>query len=92
MTNDELLDALAGLPHGGIIPNAEQRAVMEHTGGPLWVIAGPGTGKTQGLVLRTLRLLCVDSVAPEAIVLTTFTRKAAEQLEHRLHEILRRLV
>ncbi len=64
---------------------------MEHIGGPLWVIAGPGTGKTQGLVLRTLRLLCVDGVAPEAIVLTTFTRKAAEQLEHRLHEILRRL-
>jgi DNA helicase-2/ATP-dependent DNA helicase PcrA len=91
MTIDELLGALAGLPQGAIVPNAEQRAVMEHTGGPLWVIAGPGTGKTQGLVLRTLRLLCVDGVAPEAVVLTTFTRKAAEQLEHRLHEILRRL-
>lgn len=91
MTNEELLEALAGPPHGAIVPNAEQRSVMEHTGGPLWVIAGPGTGKTQGLVLRTLRLLCVDGVVPEAIVLTTFTRKAAEQLESRLHEVLRRL-
>lgn len=91
MTIDELLTALAALPHGSNAPNAEQQAVMEYSGGPLWVIAGPGTGKTQGLVLRTLRLLCVDGVAPEAIVLTTFTRKAAEQLEHRLHETLRLL-
>ncbi len=51
----------------------EQRSVIEHTNGPLWVIAGPGSGKTEVLVLRCLKLTCVDKVAPKAIILTTFT-------------------
>ena len=86
---DELLDALAS--HIGRPPNVEQRVVMEHNDGPLWVIAGPGTGKTYALILRCLYLLCVCRVPPEAIVLTTFTRKAAEELKQRLHEALLRL-
>jgi DNA helicase-2/ATP-dependent DNA helicase PcrA len=89
MTADELLAALASTT--GRSPNREQRDVMKYNGGPLWVIAGPGTGKTYALVLRCLRLLCVDRVPPEAIVLTTFTRKAAEELQQRLHEALLRL-
>lgn len=86
MTIDDLLDALKklSLPE----PNEAQRSVMLHDGGPLWVIAGPGTGKTQALILRCLRLLCVDKVPPAAILLTTYTRKAAFQLEQRLQETL----
>lgn len=89
MTIDELLDVLAS--QTGRTPNPEQCAVMEHSGGPLQVIAGPGTGKTYALILRCLYLLCMDRVPPEAIVLTTFTRKAAEELKQRLHETLLRL-
>lgn len=91
MTGEELLDVLRGLPQRPIIPNQAQMAVMEYNEGPLWVIAGPGTGKTLSLVLRCARLLCVDRIPPEAIFLTTFTRKAARQLEHRLHELLGQL-
>lgn len=86
MNVDDVLDALAALT--GRSPNSAQRAVMEYNGGPLWVIAGPGTGKTYALILRCLRLLCVDHVPPEAIVLTTFTRKAAAELRQRLQEAL----
>jgi DNA helicase II / ATP-dependent DNA helicase PcrA len=49
-----------------------------------WILAGPGTGKTETLVLRTLRLLLVDGVRPESIVLTTFTNRAARELFDRL--------
>lgn len=89
MTGDELIDALAS--QTGRTPNREQAAVMEHRGGPLQVNAGPGTGKTFALILRCLHLLCVDRIPPQAIVLTTFTRKAAEELKQRLHEALLRL-
>src|SRR5260221_81149 len=82
MTVDELLDALES--HTNRTPNREQRDVMEYNEGPLWVIAGPGTGKTYALILRCLRLLCVDRIRPENIVLTTFTHQAADELKQRL--------
>jgi DNA helicase-2/ATP-dependent DNA helicase PcrA len=86
MTIEDLLKALQtlSLPH----PNEAQRTIMLHDGGPLWVIAGPGTGKTQALILRCLRLLCIEKVPPAAILLTTYTRKAALQLQQRLQEML----
>jgi DNA helicase-2/ATP-dependent DNA helicase PcrA len=89
MTADELLEALAA--QTGRTPNRAQRYVMEQDNGPLQVIAGPGTGKTYALIRRCLHLLCVRRVPPEAIVLTTFTRKAADALKQRLHESLLRL-
>ena len=85
VTIDELLAALRSLPQRALNPNDAQLAVMRYNDGPLWVIAGPGTGKTEAIILRCLRLLCVDHVPPESIVFTTFTRKAARQLEQRLH-------
>jgi DNA helicase II / ATP-dependent DNA helicase PcrA len=54
-----------------------------------WILAGPGTGKTETMVLRTLRLLLVEGVRPEAIVLTTFTERAAAELLQRLSEYLK---
>ncbi|HEV7681276.1 MAG TPA: DEAD/DEAH box helicase [Pyrinomonadaceae bacterium] len=48
------------------------------------IVAGPGSGKTTVLVLRALRLVFVDGWMPEEIVLTTFTRKAADELRARL--------
>lgn len=62
----------------------EQKDAIVHTGGPLWIIAGPGTGKTEVLVLKVLRLLCCDGIDPQSIIVTTFTEKAALNLENRI--------
>lgn len=88
-TNEEFLEAFKAL--AGYEPYPAQRDAILHDGGPLWILAGPGTGKSEVLVLRTLRLLLVDGVPPEAIVLTTFTEKAARNLHDRLSSYLARL-
>ncbi|WP_292370633.1 DEAD/DEAH box helicase [Methanoregula sp. UBA64] len=62
----------------------EQGGVITHDSGPLQVIAGPGSGKTETLVLRTLKLIFVDNVNPKAIIITTFTEKAAKNLQDRI--------
>ncbi|WP_165847814.1 ATP-dependent helicase [Ammonifex thiophilus] len=64
--------------------NDRQREVVAHGSGPLLVVAGPGTGKTETLVARCLKLLCCDRVDPRAIIVTTFTEKAARNLEQRI--------
>jgi DNA helicase-2/ATP-dependent DNA helicase PcrA len=81
----ELLAAMRRA-HGGELPlNDDQRTALTHDfAQPLWLIAGPGTGKTHTLVWLVLKRLLVDGIAPDRIVLTTFTRKAAAELESRL--------
>lgn len=64
---------------------AQQQAIC-HGAGPLLIAAGPGTGKTEVLVARCLKFICCDSVAPGSIILTTFTEKAARNLQDRLAE------
>lgn len=67
--------------------NDEQRdCVGLQTGEPLMIVAGPGSGKTAVLVLRALRHLLVDGFLPEEVVVTTFTRKAADEIRTRLLE------
>ena len=46
----------------------------------LQIVAGPGSGKTTTLALRALRHVFVDSILPENILITTFTRKAAREI------------
>ncbi len=50
----------------------------------LFVIAGPGSGKTTSAALRLLKLVYVDGVEPDAVFATTFTRKAAAELRSRI--------
>ena len=64
----------------------EQRRAILYGDGPLLIAAGPGTGKTEVLVSRCLKFICCDSVDPQSIMLTTFTEKAARNLEDRLAE------
>ncbi len=69
----------------GYALNDEQIEAVNYASGPLWLLAGPGSGKSEVLVTRTLKLLCVDpQVKPRSIFLTTFTTKAARNLEDRL--------
>lgn len=68
-------------------PNARQETcLLAAPDTPLMIVAGPGSGKTTVLVLRALRLVFVDELMPENIVITTFTRKAAGEIRSRLIE------
>lgn len=64
--------------------NDQQKAAVESDTDATWILAGPGTGKTETVVVRVLRLLLVDEVPPESILFTTFTTRAATNLEDRL--------
>ena len=63
--------------------DADQRTVIAHRDGPLLVIAGPGSGKTLCLQLRAVNLLLTGQCLPGGLVLCTFGRNAARQLEQR---------
>ncbi|HKN81462.1 MAG TPA: UvrD-helicase domain-containing protein, partial [Actinomycetota bacterium] len=66
--------------------NAEQRAAVEHLGGPLLVVAGAGSGKTWTLACRVANL--VDrGIPPERILLLTFTRRAAREMLSRAEQL-----
>lgn len=62
----------------------DQKDAILHGSGPLWITAGPGSGKTEVLVVRTLKLITCDGIRPESIILTTFTERAARSLLNRL--------
>ncbi|NVL89460.1 MAG: UvrD-helicase domain-containing protein [Desulfobacterales bacterium] len=68
--------------------NKTQQEAIEHTGGPLLIVAGPGTGKTFTLTHRIARLLQRGIAGPEQILAVTFTNKAAREMAERLSRIL----
>ncbi|WP_139423893.1 UvrD-helicase domain-containing protein [Chryseobacterium mulctrae] len=72
----------------GFTPNASQRKAILHTEGPLFLTAGPGSGKTRVLLWRTLNLIVFENVKPEDIFLSTFTEKASLQLRDGLRTLL----
>lgn len=63
--------------------NVVQQQIANHTEGPVLVIAGPGSGKTKTLVDRIVNLV-KKGVEPEAIMVGTFTEKAAKELITRI--------
>ncbi len=81
---DSILEAFPGL-------NEYQHEAIRLTEGPLLIIAGPGSGKTLALVLRTLNLLLQGLSEPDDILLCTFTEKAAFELRDRLSALARKL-
>src|SRR6266849_10105463 len=62
--------------------NAAQLAAVTHRNGPLLVVAGAGSGKTRTLIYRVARLI-ESGVPPGAILLLTFTRRAAQEMLRR---------
>ena len=66
--------------------NEEQRKAAIHAGGPLLLLAGPGTGKTRTLVGRYEHLL-KTGVKPSEILCCSFSRKSADELIERISDI-----
>lgn len=63
--------------------DATQREVVDHAGGPLLVLAGPGTGKTTTLV-EAVAARIEKGADPERLLVLTFSRKAAVELRDRM--------
>ncbi len=62
----------------------QQKAIMSPADKSLFIVAGPGSGKTTVMVLKILKYIFVDDVEPNEILATTFTRKAADELYSRI--------
>ena len=77
-------------PPGPLRLDAAQQAVVDHPGGPLLVLAGPGTGKTTAIVAAVVHRITQRQIDPERVLVLTFSRKAAQELRERITTRLRR--
>lgn len=70
--------------------NEKQKLIVEDAKYPCAVLAGPGTGKTFTIVQKIISLIKNDGISPNKILVTTFTKKAANELIERVESGLKK--
>jgi DNA helicase-2/ATP-dependent DNA helicase PcrA len=68
--------------------NIEQKKAVDTIEGPVLVLAGPGTGKTQILSVRAANIIRLEKALPENILILTYTNAAARTMKERLAKIV----
>ncbi|MES2059411.1 MAG: ATP-dependent DNA helicase [Patescibacteria group bacterium] len=68
--------------------NARQREAVEAIDGPVMVVAGPGTGKTQVLACRIANILVKTDTKADSILCLTFTNSAVKEMRSRLRKYI----
>ena len=74
---DDVRELLHGL-------DRRQRQAVTHGDGPLLVVAGPGTGKTEVITRRVAWLIASKRARPSEILALTFTERAADEMQARV--------
>lgn len=68
--------------------NASQLEAIRHKGGPALVLAGPGSGKTAVITERTKNLIVEHHINPSNILVITFTKAAAKEMQQRFSRLM----
>lgn len=68
--------------------NSRQNEAVTHLGGPMLILAGPGSGKTRVIVHRIAYLISVVGIEPNRIFAATFTNKSSRELRERLNRLI----
>ncbi len=67
--------------------NEDQRKAVLHTGTPLLIMAGAGSGKTKTLTYKAAHLIHTQVIRPDELLMVTFTNKAAGQMRERVAKV-----